>query len=155
MDFSPFQNVLTNARETANKAIFLVTDGFSNGGDPRPVAKKLRKQGIKIFTFGIKNGNVRELYDMASHPKNESTYILDSFEEFEALAKRALHEGKTVLDYVVCFLYVILRHNIMINVTLENQPPFYVFVKLAVTFYKSGYNRNQGTDSMYFRFTLR
>ncbi|XP_060574827.1 LOW QUALITY PROTEIN: sushi, von Willebrand factor type A, EGF and pentraxin domain-containing protein 1-like [Ruditapes philippinarum] len=94
------KKVLTNARETSNKAIFLVTDGFSNGGNPRPVAQSLRQQGIKIFTFGIQNGNVRELYDFASHPKNESTYILDSFEEFEALAKRALHEDLTSGRYI-------------------------------------------------------
>lgn len=30
---------------------------------------------------------------MASDPKNETCYILDTFEEFEALARRALHEG--------------------------------------------------------------
>ena len=85
--------MLKNARPTASKAVFLITDGFSNGGDPRPEARSLKKQGVKVFTFGIQNGNVRELYDMASYPKNESCYILDSFEEFEALARRALHEG--------------------------------------------------------------
>lgn len=36
---------------------------------------------------------LQELYDMASEPKEEHSYILDSFEEFEALARRALHEG--------------------------------------------------------------
>ena len=30
---------------------------------------------------------------MASKPEDEHAYILDSFEEFEALARRALHEG--------------------------------------------------------------
>ena len=47
-----------------------------------------------MFTFGIRNGNVKELRDMASDPKDEHSYILDSFQEFEALARRALHEGK-------------------------------------------------------------
>ena len=88
--------MLKNARPTASKAIFLVTDGFSNGGDPRPEAEFLKKAGVKVYTFGIQNGNVRELYDMASEPKNESCYILDSFEEFEALARRALHEGELI-----------------------------------------------------------
>lgn len=37
---------------------------------------------------------LQELYDMASHPREEHSYILDSFEEFEALARRALHEGE-------------------------------------------------------------
>jgi CUB/sushi domain-containing protein len=85
--------VLKTSRKDSEKAVFLVTDGFSNGGDPRPEAKYLRDLGVKVFTFGIRNGNVRELFDMSSEPKNETCYILDSFEEFEALARRALHEG--------------------------------------------------------------
>ncbi|GFX48360.1 sushi, von Willebrand factor type A, EGF and pentraxin domain-containing protein 1 [Trichonephila clavipes] len=88
------KEVLDKARPKATKAVFLVTDGYSNGGDPRPAAKVLRDQQVEIFTFGIQNGNVRELYDMASDPPEEHSYILDSFEEFEALARRALHEGK-------------------------------------------------------------
>ena len=32
---------------------------------------------------------------MATDPKKEHTFVLDSFAEFEALARRALHEGKT------------------------------------------------------------
>ena len=40
---------------------------------------------------------LQELYDMASHPREEHSYILNSFEEFEALARRALHEGKNKL----------------------------------------------------------
>jgi len=31
---------------------------------------------------------------MASEEKHEHVYILNSFEEFEALARRALHEGE-------------------------------------------------------------
>ncbi|XP_071546933.1 sushi, von Willebrand factor type A, EGF and pentraxin domain-containing protein 1-like isoform X1 [Panulirus ornatus] len=86
------QSVIALARQDAAKAVFLVTDGYSNGGDPRPAADFLQARGVTIFTFGIRNGNVKELYDMASVPKEEHSYILDSFEEFEALARRALHE---------------------------------------------------------------
>ncbi|XP_047481240.1 LOW QUALITY PROTEIN: sushi, von Willebrand factor type A, EGF and pentraxin domain-containing protein 1-like [Penaeus chinensis] len=86
------QSVLALARNNARKAVFLVTDGYSNGGDPRPAAAFLQARGVTIFTFGIRNGNVKELYDMASVPKEEHSYILDTFEEFEALARRALHE---------------------------------------------------------------
>ena len=39
----------------------------------------------------------KELRDMASKPEDEHAYILDSFEEFEALARRALHEGIHIL----------------------------------------------------------
>ena len=35
---------------------------------------------------------------MASKPEDEHAYILDSFEEFEALARRALHEGKQLVE---------------------------------------------------------
>lgn len=70
-----------------------MTDGYSNAGDPRPAAKKLKEDGVEIFTFGIRFGNVQELTEMASDPADEHTYILESFEEFEALARRALHEG--------------------------------------------------------------
>ena len=80
----------------AAKAIFLITDGYSNGGDPRPTAELIKSNlGVELFTFGIRNGNVRELEAMASSPKEEHFFVLDSFEEFEALARRALHEGKT------------------------------------------------------------
>ena len=88
-----FQEVLRSARPDATKVVFLITDGYSNGGDPTPAAAQLRDKGARIFTFGIRNGNVRELRAMASSPKEEHTYIVDSFEEFEALARRALHEG--------------------------------------------------------------
>jgi hypothetical protein len=82
-----------HSRKRAARAIFLITDGYSNGGDPRPAADLLKSLDVQVFTFGIRNGNVKELRDMASNPKDEHSYILDSFEEFEALARRALHEG--------------------------------------------------------------
>ncbi|GAB1604659.1 uncharacterized protein LOC115230414, partial [Argonauta hians] len=90
--FKIANEILAHARKDARKAVILITDGFSNAGDPRPLAAQMRAKGVKIFTFGIRHGNVRELTDMASQPKNETCYILDSFEEFEALARRALHE---------------------------------------------------------------
>ena len=86
------QEVFRFARHSAKKAVFLITDGYSNGGDPRPAAEKLKEIGVEFYTFGIRNGNVRELYDMASEPREEHSFIVDSFEEFEALARRALHK---------------------------------------------------------------
>nr|KAF6332190.1 sushi, von Willebrand factor type A, EGF and pentraxin domain containing 1 [Pipistrellus kuhlii] len=90
--FQQAAQILHHSRENATKVIFLITDGYSNGGDPRPVAAMLRDFGVEIFTFGIWQGNIRELNDMASPPKEEHCYLLHSFEEFEALARRALHE---------------------------------------------------------------
>uniref|UniRef100_A0A8C4N059 Sushi, von Willebrand factor type A, EGF and pentraxin domain-containing protein 1 n=1 Tax=Equus asinus asinus TaxID=83772 RepID=A0A8C4N059_EQUAS len=90
--FQQAAQILRHSRENSTKVIFLITDGYSNGGDPRPVAASLRDFGVEIFTFGIWQGNIRELNDMASTPKEEHCYLLHSFEEFEALARRALHE---------------------------------------------------------------
>nr|XP_060465550.1 sushi, von Willebrand factor type A, EGF and pentraxin domain-containing protein 1 [Panthera onca] len=91
-NFVSLQQILRHSRENSTKVIFLITDGYSNGGDPRPIAASLRDFGVEIFTFGIWQGNIRELNDMASTPKEEHCYLLHSFEEFEALARRALHE---------------------------------------------------------------
>ncbi|XP_013383226.1 sushi, von Willebrand factor type A, EGF and pentraxin domain-containing protein 1 [Lingula anatina] len=94
------KEILAAGRQNSSKAVILITDGYSNNGDPRPVAKALRDQNTKVFTFGIRNGNTRELREMASEPKDEHSYILDSFEEFEALARRALHEDLQTGGYV-------------------------------------------------------
>ncbi|KAM4876293.1 sushi, von Willebrand factor type A, EGF and pentraxin domain-containing protein 1 [Thomomys bottae] len=90
--FQQAAQILQHARENSTKVIFLITDGYSNGGDPRSIAASLRDAGVEIFTFGIWQGNIRELNDVASTPKEEHCYLLHSFEEFEALARRALHE---------------------------------------------------------------
>lgn len=74
--------------------LFLITDGFSNGGDPIPIAKKLKGNKVTIFTIGIKNGNYKELYQLSSSPGEYYSYLLDSFDQFESLARRALHVGK-------------------------------------------------------------
>uniref|UniRef100_A0A8D0GC18 Sushi, von Willebrand factor type A, EGF and pentraxin domain containing 1 n=1 Tax=Sphenodon punctatus TaxID=8508 RepID=A0A8D0GC18_SPHPU len=98
--FQQAAQILRHSRENATKVIFLITDGYSNGGDPRPTASSLREFGVEIFTFGIWQGNIRELNDMASQPKDEHCYLLHSFAEFEALARRALHEDLPSGSYI-------------------------------------------------------
>ncbi|KAK3545348.1 hypothetical protein QTP70_004069 [Hemibagrus guttatus] len=97
--FQRAAQILRSSRQNATKVIFLITDGYSNGGDPRPVAAVLRRSGVEIFTLGIWQGNIRELHDMASHPKDQHCYFVHNFDEFEALARRALHEeGRDCCD---------------------------------------------------------
>ncbi|OQR73826.1 sushi [Tropilaelaps mercedesae] len=90
--------VLKASDRSVPQVVFLITDGFSNGGDPKPIARKLKSRGVTIFAFGIKNGNVKELQDMATSHK-EHCFIVNSFEEFEALARRALHQDLSVGDF--------------------------------------------------------
>ncbi|RLU26420.1 hypothetical protein DMN91_000214 [Ooceraea biroi] len=92
--------ILEKGRDTANKVVFLITDGFSNGGDPRPAANLVKNTGATVFTFGIRTGNVEELHDIASTPGYTHSYLLDSFAEFEALARRALHRDLKTGQYV-------------------------------------------------------
>ncbi|XP_011871381.1 PREDICTED: sushi, von Willebrand factor type A, EGF and pentraxin domain-containing protein 1-like [Vollenhovia emeryi] len=96
--------ILEKGRRTASKVVFLITDGFSNGGDPRPAADLLKNTGATVFTFGIRTGNVEELHDIASHPGYTHSYLLDSFAEFEALARRALHRDLKTGQYVAVTL---------------------------------------------------
>uniref|UniRef100_A0A674AIC4 Sushi, von Willebrand factor type A, EGF and pentraxin domain-containing protein 1 n=1 Tax=Salmo trutta TaxID=8032 RepID=A0A674AIC4_SALTR len=98
--FQRAAQILRHSRANATKVIFLITDGYSNGGDPRPVAAALRNQGVEIYTLGIWQGNIRELHDMASHPKDQHCYLVHNFAEFEALARRALHEDLPTGSYI-------------------------------------------------------
>lgn len=84
--------------------LFLITDGYSNGGDPVPIANELKQNNVTIFTIGIKNGNYKELYDLASKPGQLHSYLLDSFQEFENLARRALHVGNIKNAAIVLLL---------------------------------------------------
>ncbi|KAL3266100.1 hypothetical protein HHI36_010286 [Cryptolaemus montrouzieri] len=98
--FQIAKKIFENSRNSTKKIVFLITDGFSNGGDPIPVAEELKKLGTTIFTIGIRNGNYKELYKVASEPGEIHSYLLDSFEEFESLARKALHVDLKVGDYI-------------------------------------------------------
>ncbi|CAG9762396.1 unnamed protein product [Ceutorhynchus assimilis] len=87
-------------RNDSKKVIFLVTDGYSNGENPVPLSNELKNNQITIFTIGISNGNYKELYELSSKPGEFYSYLLDSFEEFESLARRALHVDLSGGDYL-------------------------------------------------------
>ncbi|KAI4463058.1 complement component-related sushi domain-containing [Holotrichia oblita] len=89
--FKIAQAVFKRSRKDSRKVLFLITDGFSNGGDPTGIASKLKENKVTIFTIGIRNGNYRELYELSTSPGEYHSYLLDSFNEFESLARRALH----------------------------------------------------------------
>ncbi|XP_044001596.1 sushi, von Willebrand factor type A, EGF and pentraxin domain-containing protein 1-like [Aphidius gifuensis] len=92
--------ILKNSRENAKKVVFLITDGFSNGGDPKPVSILLKNIGTTILTFGIRTGNVEELDYISTQPGHTHSYFLDSFKEFQVLAHHALHHDLQVGKYI-------------------------------------------------------
>jgi uncharacterized protein YegL len=98
--FEVAKEIFQRSRNNSKKVLFLITDGFSNGGDPIPLANELKKKQVTIFTIGIQNGNYKELYELASSPGEFYSYLLDSFQEFENLARRALHVDLKSGDYI-------------------------------------------------------
>ncbi|GJQ65520.1 hypothetical protein Trydic_g7621 [Trypoxylus dichotomus] len=98
--FKIAQAVFERSRKDSKKVLFLVTDGFSNGGDPTGIANKLKEDKVTIFTIGIRNGNYKELYELSTSPGEYYSYLLDSFNEFESLARRALHVDLQTGEYV-------------------------------------------------------
>ncbi|XP_030767169.1 sushi, von Willebrand factor type A, EGF and pentraxin domain-containing protein 1-like [Sitophilus oryzae] len=90
----------TSNRNESKKVLFLITDGYSNGFDPIPISTELKNSQVTIFTIGIRNGNYKELYDLSSSPGQLYSYLLDSFEEFEGLARRALHMDLRAGNYI-------------------------------------------------------
>jgi len=57
------------------------------------IAKQLKNDNVTIFTIGIRTGNYDELFNIASSPGDEYSFLLESFVQFENLARRALHVG--------------------------------------------------------------
>lgn len=87
------QKIFESARKHSKKVVFVITDGFSNGNDPVPLALKLKEENVTIFSVGIENGNLQELYNVSSLPQKEHSFLMESFAQFESLARKALHFG--------------------------------------------------------------
>ncbi|XP_058442915.1 sushi, von Willebrand factor type A, EGF and pentraxin domain-containing protein 1-like isoform X2 [Malaya genurostris] len=85
------ESIFKLARNDSKKIIFLITDGFSNGRDPVPLADVLKTNNVAIYSIGIQSGNYGELYKISSTPSEDHSYVLDSFNHFETLARKALH----------------------------------------------------------------
>lgn len=117
------QRIMAKGRKHSRKLVCLITDGFSNGMDPVPIAQELKADNITIMTIGenkifissnnnvqyqhrnqtslfssniqgIQSGNSVELHNIASAPGEDHSFLLDSFSQFESLARKALHNGE-------------------------------------------------------------
>lgn len=86
------KEIFSKARKDSKKVIYLITDGFSNGRNPVPLARQLKSESnVTIFTIGIQTGNYAELFNISSSPGENHSFLLDSFTQFESLARKALH----------------------------------------------------------------
>lgn len=86
------KEIFENAnRKNSKKILVLITDGFSNGRNPIPIAQDLKSNSVTIFTVGISSGNYDELRSLSSKPAANYNYMLTSFSLFESLARKALH----------------------------------------------------------------
>ncbi|XP_071447796.1 sushi, von Willebrand factor type A, EGF and pentraxin domain-containing protein 1-like [Hetaerina americana] len=113
--------ILRHARRGVRRAVFLITDGYSNGGDPRPVAQRLKEmrssrgsrrnhedgadkeEGSDGRKSSKNNQHGVEIFTfgikngnteelLAMATDKEHTFIVGSFKEFEALGRRAFHQ---------------------------------------------------------------
>ncbi len=92
------RELISKCPRSGGGRIVVLTDGHANkGGDPEPVAEKLKRQGIQLDIIGIGGSpsdvNERQLRRMASVVDNERRYwfignVPELVKKFEALALR-------------------------------------------------------------------
>lgn len=92
-----------------------------------PIANKLKADNVTIITFGIQSGNFAELHQLSSEPGHEHSFLLDSFSQFESLARKALHTGTV-------FLLLANNHN---NITKFNRKKLLPFFMIIMAIYFS------------------
>ncbi|XP_046385384.1 sushi, von Willebrand factor type A, EGF and pentraxin domain-containing protein 1-like isoform X2 [Ischnura elegans] len=122
--------ILRHARRGVRRAVFLITDGYSNGGDPRPVAQRLKatrstrgsRRNLEGGDDNKEEGSGGRKSDRSSQSnveiftfgiKNgnteellamatdrEHTFIVGSFREFEALGRRAFHQDLQIGSFL-------------------------------------------------------
>lgn len=98
--------IFESSRKHSKKVIFLITDGFSNGPNPVPLALKMKEDNVTIFSVGIENGNLAELYNISSLPQKEHSFLMESFAQFESLARKALHFGGGFKNILTIHIFI-------------------------------------------------
>lgn len=62
----------------------VITDGKSQD-DVSTAAANLRRAGVTVYAVGVKDADEVELRQLASHPANKHTFIVDSFPKLKTL----------------------------------------------------------------------
>lgn len=94
----------TQIEITHFRLIVLISDGRSNGGDPRPIAERLKVRGVTLFCVGVADINEEELYNIASSP--DHVYILRNFDKIVELNKKLRQGKKSIIFGQSCKLYI-------------------------------------------------
>lgn len=80
-----------------------------------PIADKLKADNVTIITFGIQSGNFAELFQLSSQPGNEHSFLLDSFTQFESLARKALHTGNLNIHFIAKYFVASLFSSLTLS----------------------------------------
>lgn len=81
------QNVFVSqkgSRKNVQQVAVVITDGKSQDNVSIPVAN-LRRTGVTVYAVGVKDADKAELRQLASHPTNKHTFIVDDFSKLKTL----------------------------------------------------------------------
>lgn len=83
------QNVFVSQKGSRkNRAVqqvaIVITDGQSQD-NVSIAAANLRRTGVTVYAVGVKDADKAELRQLASHPTNKHTFIVDSFSKLKTL----------------------------------------------------------------------
>lgn len=88
-----FKSSRFGARPNSKKVAIVITDGESLQDKVGPPSKKMKEDGVEIFTIGIGDDvNHQELEEMASEPKKEHVFHVDNFDTIVNIEKEILRD---------------------------------------------------------------
>ncbi|XP_071947327.1 uncharacterized protein [Antedon mediterranea] len=84
-----FQDVIPEMRPEAKRALFMMTDGESNDGNPSAAAKRLRdSEDVEIFAVGIgAQVDRNELKSIANTPYTSHVFLIKSYSDLQILSE--------------------------------------------------------------------
>jgi len=90
-----------NSKDNSEKAVILITDGESTGGDPVPAAEKAKAAGVKLFCIGVgKNDGVPVPDSQGGFKKDAAGKIVITRLDEDTLKKTAISTGGTYVRSV-------------------------------------------------------